>query len=266
VSEITENYVQLSHGRTRYLEAGSGEPMILLHGVNYIGGGDSFAKIIPLLAERYRVIAPDFIGWGYGDTLNIPYSFAYLVDFVRELQDALGLERSHIVGHSMGGWVATLFAYESPNRVDKLVLVAPGGATTRTLSQMTEFEPPTREHLEKLFAVTEKLSGAELEAKVAEAVRKTEVPGRLEAYRMILSHMNEPLTRQRYNTLRRLPLIKMPTLVVWGRQDKINAPELGEQIQAGLPHSRLVWIDDCGHSVQAEHPAELSAAIREFVN
>src|SRR5579884_2996638 len=122
-----ERSVQLSHGRTRYFEAGEGVPALLLHGVGFTAGGDSwFLNIDPLAQRGLRIIAPDFVGWGMGDRLPIGYSFAYLVDFIRELQDALGLEKSHIVGHSMGGWLATLFAYESPERVDKLVLVAAG--------------------------------------------------------------------------------------------------------------------------------------------
>ena len=76
---------------------------------------------------------------GARDRLDIEYSFAYIVDFVREFQDALGIERSNIVGHSMGGWLASLFAYESPNRVNKLVLVGSGGTRTRNDSSMTSF-------------------------------------------------------------------------------------------------------------------------------
>jgi pimeloyl-ACP methyl ester carboxylesterase len=94
------------------------------------------------------VLAPDFVGWGLGDRLDREYSFAYLVDFVREFQDALDLTRTHVVGHSMGGWIATLPAYESPQRIDRLVLVASGGAATRTLHSMTSFQPPTREQIE----------------------------------------------------------------------------------------------------------------------
>ena len=114
--DASERFVELSHGRTRYFDCGEGAPTILLHGVGYSAGGTSW----------YRNIAPDFVGWGTGDRLEQGYSFAYLVDFVREFQDALGLASTHVVGHSMGGWIASLFAYESPNRVDRLALTASG--------------------------------------------------------------------------------------------------------------------------------------------
>ena len=128
---IAEKYVELSHGRTRYLEAGTGEPTILLHGVGFTAGGDSWFLNIAPLAEKVRVLALDFVGWGLGDRLDMEYSFAYLVDFVREFQDALGIEKSNIVGHSMGGWIATLLAYESPDRLNKVVLSSAGGTATR---------------------------------------------------------------------------------------------------------------------------------------
>ena len=75
------------------------------------------------------------------------YSFAYLVDFLREFQDALGLEKTNLVGHSMGGWLASLFGYESPHRLNKLVLVASGGAMPRQLPSMVQFQPPSREQV-----------------------------------------------------------------------------------------------------------------------
>src|SRR5690242_6229482 len=215
---IDEKYVQLSHGRTRYLEAGSGQPVILLHGVDVGSGGDRFEFVLEPLAQRYRAIAPDFMGWGFGDRFPEEYSFAYLVDFVRDFQDALGIESSHIVGHSMGGWVSTVFGYESPNRIKKLVLVAAGGTATRTLRSMTEFQPPTRDELRDMLKRTVKVD-VDIEALADANFKKTQVPDAVEAYRRILRHMNDPANRARYNTVRRLPHIKVPTLVLWGERD-----------------------------------------------
>jgi len=120
-ARITERYVTLSHGRTRYFEAGVGFPTLLLHGAGFDNGAYVWLPNLPSLAPRLRVLALDSLNWGPGDVLDIELSFAYLVDHVREFMDALGIERANVVGHSMGGWLATLFAYESPERVNKLV-------------------------------------------------------------------------------------------------------------------------------------------------
>ncbi len=148
-SVIADKYVELSHGKTRYLEAGAGYPTILIHGVGFGGGADNWCFNIGPLSKKVRVLAVDCLGWEKGDRFDREYSFAYLVDHIREFQDALGLEKTNIVGHSMGGWIASIFAYESPNRVHKLVLAAPGGATPRTLASMTQFKPPTKETIKK---------------------------------------------------------------------------------------------------------------------
>src|SRR5437867_4871430 len=264
-TQVAEKYVTLSHGRTRYYEAGSGDPTILLHGVGFANGADNWTYNMGPLSSRLRVLAPDFVGWGKGDFLDLEYSFAYLVDFIREFQDALGIERSNIVGHSMGGWVASLFAYESPNRVDKLVLVASGGTATRTLPSMTEFKPPTRDQLRAQMDDRVKAPGADLDVRADNEHAKTQIPGALEAYKRIQSHMNNNLTRVRYNTLRRLPLIKAPTLVVRGREDATNAYELGQKTHELIPGSKMVTIENCGHFIPTEHPEEFNKALLEFL-
>lgn len=261
---IAEKYVELSHGKTRYVEAGEGEPVILLHGVDYAAGGDRWQWVMEPLSRRYRAIAPDFLGWGLGDRFPGEYSFAYLVDFVRELQDGLGIESSHIVGHSMGGWVATLFGYESPNRVNKLVLVAAGGTATRTLHSMTEFKPPTRDDVRDMLKRVLKVEGVDVEALADENFKKTQVPDALEAYRRILRHMNEPANRARYNTVRRLPHIKVPTLVLWGDRDEVNSLEMAHTLHDGIAGSKLLVLPDTGHFVPQERPNELAQALIDF--
>jgi pimeloyl-ACP methyl ester carboxylesterase len=220
-----------------------------LHGVGYTSGGDSWFLNIEPMAARLRVIAPDFLGWGLGDRLDREYSFAYLTDFVREFQDALGIKRSHI---------------ESPNRVDRLVLVASGGTATRTLPSMTEFTPPTRQQIcEQLQARIN--APVNLEELADRDLRKTQVPGALDSYRMILRHMNDPVNRARYNTLRRLPHITAPTLIVWGREDHVNAPAMGEETHRLIHGSQLVVLDGCGHSVPTERPEEFNRLLLEFL-
>jgi pimeloyl-ACP methyl ester carboxylesterase len=263
---VAEKYVTLSHGKTRYYEAGTGHPTILLHGVGFTAGADNWVLNLGPLSSKLRVIAPDCVGWGKGDRLDLEYSFAYLVDFIRELQDALGLESSNIVGHSMGGWLASLFAYESPNRVDKLVLVASGGAAPRTLNSMTNFKPPARDQLlAQLKTRFDPNADIDLEAYADKEMEKANIPGAVEAYQRILNHMNNNVTRQRYNTLRRMPYIKAPTLVIWGRQDSTNALELGEQTHQAIKGSKMIVIENCEHYIPTEHPTEFNNALLEFL-
>ena len=264
VENAVEKYVEMSHGKTRYFEAGTGYPTILIHGVGYTGGGHGFFLNIGPLSSKLRVLAVDCLGWGEGDVLEQEYSFAYLVDFIREFQDALGLEKTNIVGHSMGGWLASLFAYESPERVNKLVLVASGGAMPRQLKSRVEFKPPSRGQLLEQSQATVKHGALDLEALADYKAALTGNPERLAAYQRVLNHMNNMETRSRYNTVRRFSHIPVPTLVVWGKNDQINALEMGEMTHQGIPGSKMVVLD-CGHFVPTEAPDEFNAALLDFL-
>jgi pimeloyl-ACP methyl ester carboxylesterase len=259
-----QQYVELSHGRTRYFEAGSGPPVVLLHGAGFISGADSWLGNVDGLARQFRVLAPDCLGWGPGDQLTLGYSFGYLVDFVREFQDALGMSRSHVVGHSMGGWIASLLAYESPNRVERLVLVASGGLATRPLPSMTNWAPPSEEQIRAGLGTLQR-AGVDVEPLVAERVERAGDPERVERFGAVMAHMTHPETRQRYNTARRLPHISSPTLILWGRDDQVNPLELGERTHELIPGSRLVTFEQCGHSLPTEHPEKFNATVADFL-
>ena len=115
-------HVQLRHGRTRYIDVGTGPPLILLHQSSIEGGADDYLACLPHLAPHFRVLVPDLLGWPPSDTQDDIDAFPFLVDFLRQFQDALGLDRSHVCGVSMGGWIAGLLAYESPERIDKVII------------------------------------------------------------------------------------------------------------------------------------------------
>lgn len=262
---VDERTVELSHGTTRYFEAGSGRTVLLLHGVGYVPASVSWLPVIERLAsDRHRVVAPDFVGWGPGGGLDQGYSFAYLVDFVREFQDALGIERCDVVGHSMGGWVASIFAYESPERVDHLVLVASGGIATRPLTSMTAWTPPTDDEVRADLQFLDD-HGIDVEPHLGEALRRAGDDERLERYRRIKEHMTVPSTRARYATTRRLERVTAPTLVLWGDEDDINDLELGRRTHELVAGSQLVVGEGLDHFLPQQDPDFVADALRTFL-
>lgn len=260
----SERSVELSHGKTRYFQKGTGRTLLLLHGVGFTAGGTNWLMNIDRLSRHRRVIAPDFLGFGTGARLVQPYSFAYLVDFVREFQDALGIVECDVLGHSMGGWVASLLAYESPQRIGKLVLASAGGVAVRPLPSMVSFVAPERASFD--VTVAERL-GLPIDA-VADLAslewEVTEIPGALEAYRRLLSHMSDAETRRRYETTRRLPFVKAETLVVWGDHDRVNDLSMGQMMVSLLPHGELRVLTG-GHALPTEASEMFDAAVLEFL-
>ena len=248
----TEKFVAMNHGQTRYWEAGSGYPTILIHGAGWNSGCETWAASIGPLSEKLRVLALDCLNWGVGDVLNQDFSFAYLVDHIREFMDVLGLDRANIVGHSMGGWILTLLSYESPNRINKAVNVAGGGTALRPLQTMVEFKVPEPQQVRDWYARMP--SGPYDTAELAETfIRKRDLPDHPEAFARVMRHMTEPRTRQRYGTRRRLPFITVPTLVIWGADDLVNTwAEVGQPTAEGIPGARHIVYEGVGHAVPWE--------------
>jgi pimeloyl-ACP methyl ester carboxylesterase len=263
----TEKFAQMSHGRTRYWEAGTGVPTILLHGAGWNSGCENWSLAMGPLSQHLRVLAMDCLNWGSGDVFDQEFSFAYLVDHVREFMDVLGIDSANVVGHSMGGWILTLLSYESPDRVRKAVNVAGGGQATRPLQNMVEFKVPAPETIRQHYSRLANASGGslDLEELVAPYIAKRDLPGHAEGFAKVMRHMTNPLTRQRYSTLRRLPFITVPTLVVWGRNDPVNSlEELGMPLANGIPNAKLVVYDDTGHSVPWEQPERFHKDVVAF--
>lgn len=255
---VNEAWVEMSHGRTRYFEAGSGPDVLLIHGAGFLSGGHSWLPVLPQLGEHFHVRAVDCLGFGPGDHLQQPYSFGYLVDHLREFIDVLEIAPTHVVGHSMGGWLAVLLAYESPERVNRLVDVAGGGTQTRPLASMVEWQPPSAEQIEQGV-------GGIDPGVVKERQEAATDPKVVASFRGLMDHMTNPETRVRYNTLRRMPHIKAPTLVLWGEDDKVNDLEAARLSHENIPGSELKVLSGVGHGVYHDAPELFVQSVVEFL-
>jgi pimeloyl-ACP methyl ester carboxylesterase len=261
----TEKYAEMTHGKTRYWEAGTGYPTILIHGAGWTSGCETWAANMGPLSEKLHLYAIDCLNWGLGDVFPQEFWFAYLVDHIREFMDVLGIKKANVVGHSMGGWLVSLLAYESPNRINKVVNVAGGGTATRPLQSMVGFKMPTADQVRDQISHRYAPGSVDVDELAATFIKKTELPGHEEGFGGVMRHMTNPLTRQRYNTLRRLPLIESPTLVVWGRDDEVNAVEMGEATANAIPGAKLVVFDGVGHMVPQQKPDEFNKVVLDFL-
>jgi pimeloyl-ACP methyl ester carboxylesterase len=259
-----EIVLELENSKVRIYEAGDGYPTICLHGVGFANGANTWLPCIHEgLAENLRILALDQLGWGTADRPTWNYTLPFLVDHVREVQDKLGLEKINLVGHSLGGWVAALFAYESPERLNKLVLVANAGMKLEPPANLASFEPPTREAIAEGFASFEDEDFREFLTE--QAWRNVTTPNAVEAFAKINEGLHDMDMRRRYHLGRRLSSIKVPTMMVYGTRDRNYPPEtIGKQMHEGIPHARFETLDSA-HAVPIQRPAELAALIRDFL-
>ena len=264
-AQSVSKQVEIFGQKIHYIEAGSGPNVLLLHGLG--GDATNWEFTVPALASKYHVWAPDQIGFGASDKPMINYRVQTLVDFLEAFCQKVGIDKATLVGNSLGGWTAAEFTLEHPERVEKLVLVDSAG-----YSFANSPVKPTRAMLLALNPST--LAGAK------------QVLGLIFAHQSLVTDANARLLFQKHLTnndgytinafidsiLReedfldnKIAAIKVPTLIVWGRDDHLVRLASGEQFARDIAGSQLKVFDGCGHVPQIECAAPFNAELGKFL-
>src|SRR2546421_4342873 len=248
--------------KIHYVEAGSGPVVILLHGLG--GSTQNWALNISVLAQKFRVIVPDQIGFGISAKPFINYRIATYVDYLDQFCKQLKIDRASLVGNSMGGWVAAAYTIAFPERVERLVLVdAAGYAPPAKFDYRTLYglNPSTREGMKQIASKVfyNKLFLSDAFIDQAMALRITAGDG------YTINSIIESIIRGEDFLDNRVNSIKQPTLVVWGREDGLILLADGERFKKEILNSSLLVIDQCGHVPQFEKAAEFNAAVLKFL-
>ncbi len=243
-----------------YLEGGAGHPVIFLHGLG--AASESWRATATALATDLHVLVPDQIGFGASDKPLLDYSNAMLVDFLAEFMDDTGLEKASLVGHSMGGRVASLFALRHPERVERLVLVS--GAAYKP-----DYDPEVLRALG--FNTLEEAHRLLTLLYYDDSTRATEAAARKMFAERVRSGSGYTLGRM-LDSYRRgegfaddLSPITAPTLIVWGKEDEIATPSAARAAHNQIKGSSLILLERCGHLPMVEAPDELTAALKQFL-
>ncbi len=239
-----------------YLEAGQGPVLVLVHGLG--SSSEVWRDSIRYLARGYRVVALDLPGYGKSDKPRSDYSIEYHAAALNDFIDALGAGKVALVGNSMGGWISAITALNHPEKVSHLILVDSAGLR-RDKFPSINLNPSTKEEMRALllalFAdksfVTEKLVNDQWEYR--KDIRST-VQATLESLKTKLPLLDD-----------RLKNIKVPALIIWGREDTLTPLAYAERFAKGIPGSKLVVIDSAGHIPQVEQPAAFYRAVKGFV-
>ncbi len=268
------------HGhRVSYRTAGEGPVVLLIHGIT--GDSRQWDRIIPQLADRYTVLAPDLLGHGQSAKPRGDYSLGAYAASLRDLLIVLGYRRASIVGHSLGGGIAMQFSYEYPVFCERLVLVDSGGLGPEVHPLLrvatlpgSELVLPLIAH-SRLHVVGEAIGqalgrlGLELGHDLAEMTRGYASLSDAEARRAFLHTLRAviDLAGQRVSATDRLYLAQMiPTLIVWGRRDPLIPVEHAMVAHRGMPGSRLEIFEDTGHFPQLERPIRFARLLMDFID
>ena len=247
MTHFTRRTLKVNGIDTVVLEAGSGPPLVYLHGAGTVSGFDFAAA----WSRKFHVIVPYHPGFGASaDDPAVTDIHDYVLHYV-ELFDMLELRRLRLVGQSMGGFIATKFAIEHGARIEKLVLVCPIGIPVPPGQPTVNFLVVLPEDLPALLAhdpqtvIKHLPSGAPPPEFIAERVKEAATAGR------VLGGGNRTFDEKLPRYLHRLT---MPTLVVWGKQDRLTPAAQHTAWASALPNATVKLFDNAGHLVLDEAP------------
>lgn len=264
------SFVDAGGWRTRVLGAGSGPPLVMLHGTG--GHAEAFARNLVGLGDHAQVFAPDFAGHGFTTLTERDLEIGDYVDHVIALLDRLELDAVHLSGESLGGWVAARLAARHPDRVQSLILNTPGGtmandevmARIRELSQAAADDPSPeriRTRLEWLMAdpasVTDELVA------IRRAIYSQD--GFSTSMRHLLCLQDPVIRRRNLLITDELNAITAPTLVVWTSHDPSGPAAEGRVIADAIADSEFALIDDAGHWPQWEQVEQFDRLVVDWV-
>ncbi len=267
------------HGyRRAFVKAGRGPAILLIHGIG--DSSDTWRPVVDQLAKHHTVIAPDLLGHGRSEKPRADYSIAAYANGMRDLLSVLDVDRVTVVGHSLGGGVAAQFAYQFPDRCERLVLVGSGGVG-RTVSPLLRLAAvPGVEFLMPLFGLPPLRVASRI---TFAALRLFDTALGRDAEEVLAVFDSLPNTAARSAILRTLrsgvdwrgQVVTMldraylaegiPTKLIWGRRDAIIPLGHGRLAQAALPGSDLEIFDEAGHFPHHTDPERFVAIVSDFM-
>jgi len=270
-----EKYITVEGIKIRYIVKGAGSPLLLLHGFSEFLETWDF-NIRPL-SECYQVYAIDLPGHGLSDNPDTSYNISFFTESATGFMQALGIDRTSIIGHSLGGLISLNIAINFPEKVSKLILESSLGLSDDVLSfhklcsipvltdadaDESEVRAALDERMKRGFYAPDFIA----EEVVERSYRFMQMPG---VKRVPLSILHNWLSvdglKPEVVMIDKLHLIKSPTLLIHGAQDNIHPPELSQRACNLIPDARLKIFSECGHCPHIEKAAEFNEAVISFL-
>ena len=270
--EFTQGYLDAGGIRTRYLSAGSSDKplLILIHGTG--GHAEAYTRNMAAHAEHFWTFSIDLVGHGWSDKPDIDYEIKDYSAHVAAIVKALGRDKAHVSGESLGGWVAAHYAHTYPDMIDRLVLNTAGGwtfnpAVMERISRlsMEAVQDPNYERIKTRleFLMHDKSHVNDDLVNVRRTIYSQ--PGMVDIMQKILCLQVPDIRRRNMFSEEQTGEIDAPTLVLWTSHDPTATTEEGQRIADLIPGAGFVVMDGCGHWPQFEDPAEFNRIHIDFL-
>ena len=264
-ADLPDQYVNVNGMNVRYIEKGSGHPLVCFHGLGVGLSADQFLVNVDAFSKFAHVYAFDMPPWGLSDYSPNGYSFPFWAETARGFCDALNLDQVDVVGQSVGGWFAALYASEYPDRVRRVILVGAAGLNPAPPRAAGEVRLPDRDQLRASLYSEWREFHPITDEMVDEQVRRMERPGRAEQYGLAQQVIFDTPTREKYSLRQRLPSMQHPLLAAWGDNPRAIRLQYGIEAARLAPNGRLLITFGGDHSAMGFTAKEFEAAATTFL-
>ena len=257
MADHTDEMIAIGSCRIRLMRGGRGAPLLFLHG----GGGIGiWLPCMARLAKKFDVIVPEHPGFGASDTPEWLDNIADLANFYLDFLDQLDLRGVHLVGSSLGGWIAAELAVRSATRLASLTLIGAAGIHVKGVEQVDTFLSSEEQRIRDLFY------DQELAEAVLVSSQRPELEDAALKNRMITAKLSWQPRSHDPNLRKWLHRIKLPTLLIWGAHDRLFPQDYAFVYQQLITGSKAVVLAECGHLPHIEKGDEFAAELERFVD
>jgi pimeloyl-ACP methyl ester carboxylesterase len=242
--------------RIRVMRAGSGSPLLFLHGG---GGAGTWLPFMARLAETFDVIVPEHPGFGESETPPWLDTVSDLANFYLDFLKQLDLDGVHLVGQSLGGWIAAELAVRNTSRLASLTLASAAGIHVKDIPQVDTFLSSDEQRIRDLFH-DQKLADAVLARALRPELEDVALRNRMTTAKLVWQPRSHDPHLQKW-----LHRIDVPTLLIWGEHDRLFPKDYAFAYQRLIPGSKVVIIPDCGHLPEVEKADVFAAELESFI-
>ena len=260
---MEEKHILVNGNKIRYLEEGNEKNLtVLLHGLG--GTADRWIPIFPFLRKKFKIIAPDIVGYGKSDKPQVDYKLEFFTKFVFDFLEALSVGDVSMIGTSLGGQIVAECAAKQEPQIKKIVMVAPAGIMKKSTPVLDAYTTaalyPTHESVKVAYQMMMGQNKEVREELIQNFISCMTQPNAKMAFMSTLLGLRDaPIITEK------LHLIKIPALLIWGDEDKMIPFEYSKQFAAAIKNCEHATMKGLGHIPYEEDPKEFSRVVLDFL-
>ena len=260
---MDEKFVTVKGNKIRYLESGNSDNyIVLIHGLG--ASAERWEFVIPELSKHHKVIVPDLIGFGQSDKPSVDYTTDFFTDFLGNFLQKIEINKTNIIGSSLGGQITAEFTSMNQDMIDNLVLVSPSGIMKHSTPALDAYVLaalyPDLDAAKNAFQMMAGSSRVINEKIIEDFVQRMKLPNAKMAFMSTLLGLKnaEVITKS-------LQKITVPSLIIWGEDDPVIPIKYADDFVSSIQDCRFYMMDNCGHTPYVDDPASFSKLVLDFL-